>query len=98
MTARSTHRGHVIVSDDGQTWRYEDTGQPVPEAPGRPCGHCGRPDTTEGHDGCLGTLAGVRNACCGHGDPEAAYVQLVGGRRLGGTDALRWIAGAGPGA
>jgi len=40
------------------------------------CGHCGRDATPEGHDGCVGTLIGVMNACCGHGNPEAAYVQF----------------------
>lgn len=40
------------------------------------CEHCGLEVTPEGHDGCIGTLEGVMNACCGHGKPEAAYVQF----------------------
>jgi len=35
----------------------------------RPCKHCGKHATEEGHDACLGTLPGVRSACCGHGVP-----------------------------
>lgn len=40
------------------------------------CGHCGLPRTKEGHDGCIGTLEGVKNACCGHGEEAVAYVQF----------------------
>ena len=43
------------------------------------------------HDGCLGTLPGVVNACCGHGTDGEAYVSLDDGRRLAGLDALGWI-------
>lgn len=73
-------------------WRYEDNGEPVPETwRGRGCGHCGLQDTPEGHDGCLGTLPGVMNACCGHGDPEVAYVQFSPGDCLRGREAREWI-------
>lgn len=40
------------------------------------CKHCGLSRTVEGHDGCVGALKGVMNACCGHGDNKAAYVQF----------------------
>ena len=40
------------------------------------CGHCGLNRTEQGHDGCIGTLKGVMNACCGHGQDSAAYVQF----------------------
>lgn len=40
------------------------------------CGHCGLKRTPEGHDGCIGTLEGVMNACCGHGEDKVAYVQF----------------------
>lgn len=44
---------------------------------GKPsCNHCGLQRTKEGHDGCIGTLENVRNACCGHGDTPVAYVQF----------------------
>lgn len=66
-------RGHAIFHD-GSQWRYFDTGEPT-AGNARPCGACGKSDTPEGHDGCLGTLPGVMNACCGHGDESDAYVQ-----------------------
>jgi hypothetical protein len=31
------------------------------------CYACGERQTPEGHDPCLGTLPGVKFACCGHG-------------------------------
>ncbi len=40
------------------------------------CGHCNLKRTKEGHDGCIGTLKGVMNACCGHGETKVAYVQF----------------------
>lgn len=40
------------------------------------CGHCGIKRTSDGHDGCIGTLSGVMNACCGHGEDRMAYVQF----------------------
>lgn len=67
-------RGHIITDSDG--WRYADTGELVANNPNRDCGHCGRSNTADGYDGCLGALPGVMNACCGHGIEEAAYVQF----------------------
>ncbi len=67
-------RGHPIVLVCG-TWLYSDTHEPVAESPDRDCGHCGLPNTTEGYDGCLGTIPGAMNACCGHGVAAEAYVQ-----------------------
>lgn len=71
-----TWRGHAIAQVAPDVWAYAATGQLVRDNPNIDCGHCGKPNTPEGHDACLGTLAGVANACCGHGDPKAAYVQL----------------------
>lgn len=86
MTARSHLRGHPIYWDEGdEEWRYEDTDEPTADTwEGRPCGHCGEHATPEGHDPCLGTLPGVRNACCGHGDRGEAYVVFEGGFRIAG--------------
>lgn len=75
MTARSKWRGHAIEEVALDRWVYSDTRQPVPENPDRPCGHCGLPNTPEGYDGCIGYIPGALNACCGHGEPGAAYVQ-----------------------
>lgn len=33
----------------------------------RPCTRCEKYPTKEGHDACLGTLPGIKYACCGHG-------------------------------
>ena len=40
------------------------------------CDHCNMTRTKEGHDGCVGTLEGVMNACCGQGENATAYVQF----------------------
>ncbi len=51
----------------------------------RVCGHCGLGFGVSLHDPCLGTLAGVVEACCGHGNPGLAYVSYADGRREGGV-------------
>ncbi len=71
------------------SWRYDDTGELVSENPNRVCNHCSLPNTLEGHDGCIGTLLGVMNACCGHGRSAEAYVQYHDGRTIRGEDALK---------
>jgi len=40
------------------------------------CEHCKMKRTEDGHDACIGTLKNVMNACCGHGENNAAYVQF----------------------
>lgn len=70
------YRGHVIVENERGRWVYEEDGALVSGDPDRACGHCGKPNTPEGYDACLGALPGVINACCGHGSPGEAYVQL----------------------
>lgn len=88
MAATCTLRGHDIYWD-GYQWRYCDTREPtVTTHHERPCGHCGRHSTIEGHDACLGTLPGVMNACCGHGLPVEAYIQYWNGSILRGTSAV----------
>lgn len=52
-------------------------GTNVTSVGGTDCKHCLTQATIEGHDGCLlGSLPGVMNACCGHGDIDCASVQL----------------------
>lgn len=79
-------RGHPIAFEDGR-WVYRDTGTPTVGSD-RPCGHCGKGRTAEGHDGCLGTLPGVMNACCGHGIEGEAYIQFWTGARIAGKAAM----------
>lgn len=56
------------------------------------CKHCNLRRTAEGHDGCLGTLPGVMNACCGHGEyGSGTYVQLLDGTSISGEDAKAMI-------
>lgn len=63
------------------------------------CLHCNKSRTVEGHDGCIGTLKNVMNACCGHGETNMAYVQFYHNNynkypnqiRLSGKEALDYI-------
>lgn len=63
------------------------------------CGHCGLSRTVEGHDGCIGTLENVMNACCGHGEDRMAYIQFnhnnyqqhPNSNRIKGNDAIVYI-------
>ncbi|MCP4984845.1 MAG: hypothetical protein GY928_01910 [Colwellia sp.] len=63
------------------------------------CGHCNMNRTKKGHDGCIGELPNVRNACCGHGDDTCAYVQFNHDNykkepnkyRISGKEALNYI-------
>ena len=90
MATTAYHRGHKILYM-GNVWTYADTLAPVAQNPNRPCGHCGKENTPEGHDGCLGILPGAMNACCGHGDDTAAYVQFPRGTILHGSEAITMI-------
>ncbi len=78
-------RGHVIYWDK-VTFRYSDDHSSTLR-PRRDCGKCHKPDTIDGHDACLGTLPGVMNACCGHGNQDEAYIQWVDGSCIRGFDA-----------
>ena len=91
MSVISYFRGHAIFFKGGE-WFYADT-ETTTVGSERPGGHCGSANTKEGHDGCLGTLAGVMNACCGHGVIEEAYVQFSPERCLRGEDAINKING-----
>ena len=82
-------RGHKM-NFVGSEWLYEDTGEPV-TGNERGCGHCGKGNTEEGHDGCIGTLDNVMNACCGHGVTDEAYVQYWGGNVVRGEEAIKII-------
>jgi len=88
--SRSKWRGHYIecVND---IWIYSDNKQPVSEDKNRSCGNFGKPQTKEGHDGCIGTLENVKNACCGHGPTDEAYIQYKNGEELRGKEALSEI-------
>lgn len=77
MPAKSHWRGHEIEFV-GDQWVFSDTGEPTSVIyDTRACGYCHLQATPEGHDACLGTLPGLKNACCGHGVKEEAYVQFL---------------------
>ena len=87
----SKWRGHIITYDNFSCdWSFKD-GCKVKNDPDRPCGHCGMCNTPEGHDGCLGVLPGVTNACCGHGSDNKSYVQFLRGTTIRGEDAISFI-------
>jgi hypothetical protein len=86
----SLYRGHQISFHAGQ-YSWTQDGKSVELYPRDWCGACGRANTQEGHDGCLGVLpAPCVNACCGHGH-EPPWVQFADGSRLEGAEALAWI-------
>lgn len=51
------------------------------------CDMCKLPPRVDGVDQCLGKLPMVRNACCGHGEPQSAYVQFSPRLRIAGRTA-----------
>ena len=87
--SESRLRGHEIVFEN-DAWLYKDTKEPTVNNE-RACGECGKCNTIEGHDGCLGELPNVMNACCGHGIIDDAYIQNWDTNCLRGTEALTKI-------
>ena len=82
-------RGYDIEYINNE-WVYSDTKKSTISTFGsRPCGHCDKYNTSEGHDACLGTLIGVMNACCGHGVIKEAYVQFLDGVSIHGEKAVK---------
>lgn len=87
----SKWRGNDIYKDFIGNWKYRSDNEFVCSDPNRKCGSCGLDQTIEGHDGCLGTLPYVMNACCGHGDKKDTYVQFTQGTIIQGLLALNII-------
>ena len=86
----SSFRGYKIHKE-GEEWLFSDIAEPVSQTwKRRPCGHCKLPNTPEGHDGCIGHLPGVMNACCGHDELKSTYILFAIGLSLRGLIA-RWI-------
>lgn len=77
-------RGHPMKELNG-VWFYCDNNDNVSDTwKNRECGECGRSNTKQGHDGCLGELTGVMNACCGHGVISESYIQFTNGKTVYG--------------
>jgi len=88
MAIKSKIRGNNTIYKDGN-WYFEGTNELVSKTyENTPCGHCGKDFTKEGHDGCLGTLIGLMNACCGHGEEDEAFIQFWDGECIRGKDAI----------
>ena len=87
MSGRASLNGHAIYYDE-TNWRYQDNNEIIDTKNERRCYHCGKETTKEGHDACLGTLIGVMNACCGHGNDDEAYVQFLDESCIRGKDAV----------
>lgn len=84
-------RGSEIELIEGE-WVYSDTKESTRLTwKERPCGHCGLHNTTEDHDGCLGVLPDVINACCGHGRTSDSYVQFNDKSIIRDIEAINWI-------
>lgn len=83
-------RGHKIEYLAGE-FVYSDTKSSTVNND-RPCGYCGLISTHNDHDGCLGELPGIMNACCGHGQPSEAYLQYCNGSIIRGKQATEEIA------
>lgn len=90
MAVKSSWRGHDILFIN-QSWVYADNSQPVSENPKRHCGYCGKRPTEKDHDFCIRDLPAVKNACCGHGVIDEAYVQFFDKSDLRGLHALRFF-------
>lgn len=91
MSITSKYRGNEIIFKNNK-WIYKNNGLIVDEIhEDMPCGYCGKMTTKEGHDGCLGTLIGIMNACCGHGEEDNAYIQFLDGKCIRGKDAITVI-------
>jgi len=83
--SKTSFRGHEIEYKNGE-YVFSDTNDSVSTTwEERPCGSCGERSTWEGHDGCMGTLPSVMNACCGHGNINEAYVQFNDGAIVRGS-------------
>ena len=87
MTAKSHKRGHEIYYDKTSgTWRYVKEDISILLFNKR-CVRCEKLPAKD-HDACLGDLAGVTDACCGHGVKEPYFV-LENGERTNSIERVR---------
>lgn len=89
MAKKEKFRGHEIEILNGE-YVFSDTKDPtISTWQDRPCGYCGKYNTDEGHDGCLGAISNVINACCGHGSTNEAYIQYSNGHIIRGSEVCK---------
>jgi len=90
--AKAKYRGHDIeYIYENDNWIFSDTKTSVSENKNIKCGNCGKPQTSEDHDDCIGSLKNVLNACCGHGNSNEAYIQFSDKSEIRGIDAVKYI-------
>lgn len=83
----ANYKGRVITYN-GKSWVYSN-GDEISELD--KCERCGKPSTSEGYDNCLGKLEVVKNACCGHGFIEHAYIQFEDDSIIRGEDVINYL-------
>lgn len=86
---KSKLRGHDISFINDEFLYLDDMSPTVGNE--RNCGFCGKKNTREGYDGCLGIVPNIMNACCGHGVEDEAYLQFWDGKRISGKQATNKI-------
>ena len=88
-------RGHLDYWD-GRRFVTEEGIEVDSSVPygGIACVACALWPSEEGHDPCIASLPGVRNACCGHGT-GLPYVEFLDGTTLRGQEALDHFASQG---
>jgi len=93
MTAKGNIFSHkIFYCEIDKAWKFKDNLEIVSETYlNRKCGLCMRDRTKQGHDPCIANLANVKNACCGHGDIEDAYVQFYDKPSKYKSDALYYF-------
>jgi len=82
-------RGHLAGETQNGNFVYADTYEPCKD--NRPCIKCNKFPTFKGYDACLGTLDGVKFACCGHGRIDNAYIMFNDGKLLEGQKAISYF-------
>lgn len=76
-------RGNEIKLID-DCWVYVSDSIKVSDDPYRKCGFCFLDNREDEFDACIGFLENTMNACCGHGNKDSAYRQLLDGTILKG--------------
>lgn len=77
--------GNQVTSTNGHDWQYTDGSPHKIGVTVRPCPCCNSLPADGEPDGCLGSLPGVKNACCGHGIDGESYIEFENGVIIRGT-------------
>jgi len=84
------YNGHEVYLM-GMDWFYMDTGENIKSVSQRKCPNCGEYATKEGHDFCIANLPNVKNACCGHGNIDEAYIEFNNGKIVRGKKCKKFF-------